>query len=97
MKLENIVFSAKGYKVTGTMAGRMALEDINTEKPDLVLLDRRIKENPETGAIPVVMLTTSKNSQDQARWLEAGADAYITKPFKSAQVIETIESLLNRE
>lgn len=109
LKLESILLSARGYKVTGVMDGRTALEEINTEKPDLVLLDimlpsldgfevcRRIKENPETSAIPVVMLTARKNSQDHAHGLEAGADAYITKPFKSAQVIDTIESLLNKE
>jgi twitching motility two-component system response regulator PilG len=108
LKLESILLSAKGYKVTGVMDGRMALEEISTEMPDLVLLDimlpsldgfevcRRIKENPETSTIPVVMLTARKNSQDRAHGLEAGADAYITKPFKSAQVLETIESLLNK-
>jgi twitching motility two-component system response regulator PilG len=91
------------------MDGRTALEKISMEKPDLVLLDimlpsldgfevcRRIKEDPETGAIPVVILTARKNSQDHARGLEAGADAYITKPFKSMQVMETIASLLSKE
>jgi twitching motility two-component system response regulator PilG len=108
LKLESILFSAKGYCVSGVMDGESALEEISSHKPDLVVLDimlplldgfevcRRIKENPETSTIPVVMLTAMKNSQDRARGLEAGADAYITKPFRSAQVIEIIESLLNR-
>ena len=108
LKLESILLSAKGYFVTGVRDGEAALEEIRSNKPDLVLLDimlplldgfevcRRIKENPETGTIPVIMLTARKNSQDRARGLEAGADAYITKPFKSAEVIETIESLLKR-
>jgi DNA-binding response OmpR family regulator len=108
LKLESILLSAKGYSVTGVRDGKSALEEICSHKPDLVLLDimlplldgfevcRRIKENPETGMIPVVMLTARKNSQDRARGLEAGADAYITKPFKSVEVIETIESLLKR-
>ena len=108
LNLESILLSAKGYCVKGVMDGKSALEEISANKPDLVLLDimlplldgfevcRRIKENPETSAIPVVILTARKNSQDRAHGLEAGADAYITKPFKSAQVIETIESLLKR-
>lgn len=108
LKLESILLTAKGYCVTGAMDGESALREISSHKPDLVVLDimlpfldgfevcRRIKENPETSSIPVVMLTARKNSQDRARGLEAGADAYITKPFKSVQVIETIESLLNR-
>jgi DNA-binding response OmpR family regulator len=107
LKLESILLSAKGYMVTGVMDGRSALEEISVNKPDLVLLDimlpemdgfevcRRIKENSETSAIPVIMLTARKNSQDYVRGKEVGADAYITKPFKSALVIETIEGLLN--
>jgi twitching motility two-component system response regulator PilG len=107
LELESILLSAKGYSVIGVRDGESALEEINSHKPDLVVLDvmlplldgfevcRRIKENPETRSIRVVMLTARKNSQDHARGVEAGADAYITKPFKSAQVITTIESLLN--
>ena len=106
LKLESILLSSKGYSVTGVMDGRSALEEINARKPDLVVLDimlpeldgfevcKRIKENPETADIPVVMLTAKKNSQDYARGMQVGADAYVTKPFKSAQVIELIEGLL---
>jgi DNA-binding response OmpR family regulator len=90
------------------MDGKSALDEINARKPDLVVLDimlpeldgfevcKRIKENPETAGIPVVMLTAKKNSQDYARGMQVGADAYVTKPFKSAQVMELIEGLLSR-
>lgn len=106
LKLETIFLSAKGYRVTGVLSGESALDEVNSERPDLVLLDvmlpemdgfevcRCIKENPETSSIPVVILTARKTDQDYARGAEAGADAYITKPFKSAHVIETIEGLL---
>lgn len=108
LKLESILLSSKGYSVTGVMDGNSALEEITANRPDLVVLDimlpeldgfevcKRVKENPATRNIPVVMLTAKKNSQDQARGMQVGADAYITKPFKSAQVIDVIESLLNR-
>ncbi|HEX5773336.1 response regulator transcription factor [Geomobilimonas luticola] len=108
LKLESILLSSKGYNVTGVMDGRSALEEIAANPPDLVILDimlpeldgfevcRHIKEDPATKGIPVVMLTAKKNSQDYARGMEMGADAYITKPFKSAKVIETIEGLLNK-
>ena len=108
LKLESILLTSKGYSVTGVMDGRSALDEINACKPDLVVLDimlpeldgfevcKRIKENPETAGIPVVMLTAKKNSQDYARGMQVGADAYVTKPFKSARVIEVIEALLNR-
>jgi twitching motility two-component system response regulator PilG len=106
LKLESILLSSKGYNVTGVMDGKSALEEVMARRPDLVILDimlpeidgfevcRRIRENPATSTIPVVMLTAKKNSQDVARGTEVGANAYLTKPFKSAKVIEVIEELL---
>lgn len=108
LKLESILLSSKGYSVTGVMDGVAALEEIVANRPDLVVLDimlpgmdgfevcRKIRENPATRDIPVIMLTAKKTSQDQILGLQVGADAYITKPFKSAQVIEVIEGLLKR-
>jgi twitching motility two-component system response regulator PilG len=109
LKLESILLSAKGYIVTGVMDGRSALKEISVNKPDLIVLDimlpgmdgyevcKLIKKNPETADIPVVILTARKSSQDYDRGREVCADAFITKPFKSALVIEAIEGLLNRE
>ena len=106
LKLESILLSSKGYNVTGVMDGKSALEEVILNKPDLVLLDimlpemdgfevcRQIKENPETRHIPVVMLTAKKNSLDVARGQQVGSDAYITKPFKSPKVLDTIQELL---
>jgi twitching motility two-component system response regulator PilG len=107
LKLESILLSSRGYQVTGVMDGASALARIEESKPDLVLLDimlpgidgfevcRRIKENPATADIPVVMLTAKKNSQDMAKGTQVGADAYMTKPFKSVKIIEVIEGLLS--
>jgi len=106
LKLESILFTSKGYRVTGVRDGRAALESIAQGRPDLVVLDvmlplldgfevcRAIKENPETCSIPVVMLTAKKSSTDLERGRLAGADAYITKPFKSVKVLEVIEGLI---
>jgi DNA-binding response OmpR family regulator len=108
LKLESIFLSARGYVVTGVKDGMAALDSISSEKPDLVLLDvmlprmdgfkvcRCIKDNPETSGIPVVLLTARKRSNDISMGLDAGADAYITKPFKSTHVVETIEGLLGK-
>ncbi len=109
LKLESILLSAKGYIVTGVMDGRSALQEISVNKPDLVLLDimlpemdgyevcKLIKDNPETADILVVILTARKSIHDYDRGREVCADAFITKPFRSALVIETIKGLLNRE
>ena len=106
LKLESILLSSKGYKVTGVRDGLAALSEIEKIKPDLILLDimmpgidgfevcRRIKENPDTKDIPIVMLTAKKSAADQARGAEVGADAYITKPFKSLKIIDVISGLL---
>ncbi|MBT0662982.1 response regulator [Geobacter pelophilus] len=107
LKLESILLSSKGYKVVGVADGVAAIEEIFSNIPDLVILDvmlpgidgfevcRRIKEDPATSKIPVIMLTARKNTQDMDRGLQSGADAYITKPFKSAQLIGTIERILS--
>jgi twitching motility two-component system response regulator PilG len=108
LKLESILFTSKGYAVTGARDGKSALEAIAAERPDLVVLDimlpdldgfeicRAIKDNPETCNLPVIMLTAKKSSLDLERGRLAGADAYITKPFKSVKVLEVIEGLLGK-
>jgi DNA-binding response OmpR family regulator len=106
LKLESILLTSKGYEVRGVTNGQAALDAIAEELPDLVLLDimlpeidgfevcRRIKSNDETRHLPVIMLTAKKSREDMARGEKVGADWYITKPFKSAMVIETIQRFL---
>lgn len=108
LKLESILLSTKGYAVTGVLDGRAALEEVESNPPDLVLLDimlplvdgfevcRRIKENEATRHIPVVMLTAKKSKEDMERGVKVLADAYVTKPFKSAMVVDVIEGLLKK-
>jgi DNA-binding response OmpR family regulator len=108
LKLESILFASKGYAVTGVRDGKSALAAIAANRPDIVVLDimlpdldgfevcRAIKENPETRLLPVIMLTAKKSSQDLERGRLAGADAYLTKPFKSVKVLEVIEGLLGK-
>lgn len=107
LKLESILLTSKGYHVEGVADGRAALEAVKNLEPDLVLLDimlpeidgfevcRRIKEDPSTKHIPVIMLTAKKSREDMARGEQVGADWYITKPFKSAMVIETIQRFIS--
>ena len=108
LKLESILLTSKGYQVQGVANGAAALEAISEDPPDLVLLDimlpeidgfevcQRIKQNEETKHIPVIMLTAKKSREDMSRGEKVGADWYITKPFKSAMVIETIQRFLAR-
>ena len=106
LKLESILLISKGFEVKGVANGRAALEAVAEDKPDLVLLDimlpeidgfevcRQLKSAPATRHIPVIMLTAKKSREDMVRGEKVGAYWYITKPFKSAMVIETIQRFL---
>ena len=107
LRLESILLTSIGYEVKGVADGRSALDTVVTMKPDMVLLDimlpdingfevcQRIKANEATMHIPVVMLTAKKSREDLNRGQQVGADWYITKPFKSATVVETIQRFLS--
>ena len=109
LKLESILFTSKGYQVTGVRGGKDALLAIAEGRPDIVVLDlmlpdmdgfevcRSIKANPDTCSIPVIMLTAKKSSRDLEHGKSVGADAYITKPFKSVKVLEVIEGLIRNQ
>ena len=109
LKLESILLTSRGYDVIGAKDGRAGLDELALCKPDLVILDimlpgidgfevcRLIRENSETRAIPVVMLTAKKSVQDYERGMQVGADAFITKPFKSAHVIGIVEQLVSKK
>ena len=106
LKLESMLLTSRGYQVCGVHNGEEALECIEKEMPDLVLLDvmmpgvngfevcSQIKSNPLTSHIPVVLLTAKKGQEDMAKGEAVKADRYITKPFRSAMVIETIQIFL---
>ena len=107
LSLESLLLTSKGYEVRGVMDGPSALELVASMKPDLILLDimlpvmdgyevcRQIKANDATRHIPVIMLSAKKSKEELAKAEQAGADWYITKPFKSAMVIETIQRFLS--
>ena len=107
LKLQSILLTIRGYTVEGAMDGQAALEAVETMNPDLILLDimlpkidgfevcRQVKANEATRHIPVVMLTAKKSKADHVMGEQAGADVYITKPYKASIVIETIQRLLS--
>jgi len=107
LKLETILLTVKGYEVSGALTGSDGLKKIADETFDLIVLDimlpdldgfevcSRIKQNPRTTDIPVVILTAKKSPEDQNRGKDCGASAYLTKPFKSAMIIEVIEKILH--
>ncbi len=108
LKLESILLISKGYEVHGAKNGREAIDFLKTNLPDLILLDimlpemdgfevcSMIRADGRTKHIPVVMLTAKKSREDMERGEEVGANWYITKPFKSAMVTETVKRFLEK-
>jgi len=98
---------AEGYEVITAADGEEAVERARVEKPDLVVLDimmpkvdgfeacRRLKGNPETNQIPVILLTAKGREVDRQMGMEVGADDYIVKPFSPTKLIEKIGSFLS--
>jgi len=94
------------YNVIAAYSGREALEKIEKEHPDIVLLDvmmpemdgfevcHRIKANPLTAHIPVVMVTALSEISDRVKGLEAGADDFLTKPVNDTALFARVKSLV---
>jgi len=108
----NIVISLEflleqgGYRVLVAQDGQQAMEAIEREVPDLVLLDimlprlsgydvcQRIRQNPAWAHIKIVMLTARGREVEVAKGLAVGADAYITKPFSTRELLDKIRDQL---
>jgi two-component system, cell cycle response regulator len=94
------------YVVSSAGNGREALEKVDAEKPDIILLDvmmpemdgfetcRRLKANPSTAYIPVIMITALSDVADRVRGLAAGADDFLGKPINDLALMARIRSLL---
>ncbi|ADI37503.1 phosphate regulon transcriptional regulatory protein phoB [Waddlia chondrophila 2032/99] len=97
-----------GYKLHVEVDGLNGLLAIEREKPDLVILDimlpgqsgldvcRKLKNNPETKDIPVIMISAKSEELDVVLGLELGADDYVTKPFSPKILFSRIRAVLRR-
>jgi len=98
----------EGYDVVTALDGEQALEKARTEKPDLIVLDimmpkldgyetcKRLKADPETKDVPVILLSAKGRNVDQKVGFEVGADDYITKPFSPRKLVERINAILGQ-
>jgi len=98
----------EGYQVSAAASGEEALSQIRGAPPDLVLLDlmmpamdglevcRRLRQDPATATLPIVMLTAKGDEIDRVLGLELGADDYVVKPFSPKELLARVRALLRR-
>jgi twitching motility two-component system response regulator PilH len=100
------LLKGNGLNVTIASDGVEALEKIQGQRPDLVVLDivmprmngyevcRRLKADPKTQHVPVVMCSSKGEEFDRYWGMKQGADAYIAKPFQPTELVGTVKQLL---
>src|SRR5690606_15472612 len=107
-ELVNIVFECRPYRISEAECACQAIRLARDVRPDLVLLDvvlpnsisglevcSTLKMDPVTRSIRIIMLSAMADPRDIHRGREAGADGYLTKPFRLANLIRTVEGALS--
>jgi CheY-like chemotaxis protein len=97
---------ARGYQVTAVSSGAKAIDVAMTDPPDMVLLDlnlpgqydgfdvcQRLRSDPATRNVPVVIISAMDDDESRARATAAGATAYYTKPFSPIALLKEIDRL----
>ena len=108
LRLVGLMLQKKGYEIAAANNGKQGLLKVAEEIPDLILLDvmmpemdgyevaRRLRQNPETAGIPIIMFTAKSQLDDKVTGFESGADDYLTKPTHPAELQAHVKALLAR-
>ena len=98
----------EGYKVNTCADGIEGLRRVKADRPDLLILDlmlpeldgleicKRLRTDPKTSNLPIIMLTAKGEESDKIVGLELGADDYLTKPFSPKELVARVKALLRR-
>lgn len=108
LRLVGLMLERQGYKILAANHGTQALQMARTDHPDVIVLDimmpdmdgyevtRRLRNDPETANIPVLLFTAKSQVEDKVSGYEAGADDYLTKPIHPAELNAHLRALLSR-
>jgi CheY-like chemotaxis protein len=108
LRILRTVLEGNGFTVRAAKSGPEALEEIQRELPELVVLDvmmpemsgfevlERLRNSPRTARLPVILLTAKAQDEDVLGGYQRGADYYITKPFTTKQLLYGIRLVLNQ-
>jgi CheY-like chemotaxis protein len=100
------ILSAEGFRVVSAADGDEGIARVREARPDLVICDilmprmdgfgvlAALRSGPDTAAIPFIFLTASADKEDLARGLRSGANEYVTKPFRIADLLAAVRRLL---
>ncbi len=100
------ILTKAGFEVEAALDGEQGIEAARTGHPDVILMDvvmpvlngfqatRRLHNDPETRAIPVIMVTTKDQETDKSWGMRQGAQAYLVKPVAPAELVARIEEVM---
>jgi len=109
VRLVQVNLERQGYEVLTAYDGVECLEKAKSERPDLIVLDvmmprmdvfealQRLKTDPETSHIPVIMLTARAQDRDVLQGYQFGADLYLTKPFSHLELISLVKRVFESQ
>jgi len=102
------ILSRDGWQVSHETNGALALARVQALRPDLIVLDHmlpslsgleilvRLRSDPATAALPVLMLTARGQERDRDAAVRAGADRFMAKPFSNAEILAEVRAMMGR-
>ena len=108
VRLMEFILARQGHDVLVAVNGEEALQKIKAHRPDLVLLDimmpridgyevaQKLRADPQTASLPIIMLSAKAQDEDIRRGVEVGVDEYVTKPFTPDHLVHVVARYLSR-